>query len=53
MELRRRGALAAFAARGGLAVVASESANWKIDEAHEAAARILARLPQHRAGAAA
>jgi ribose transport system substrate-binding protein len=43
---RERGALRAFAERGDVEVVARELADWKIDEAHEAAARILASHPK-------
>jgi ribose transport system substrate-binding protein len=44
-EERKLGALDAFAEKPLIRVVAQESANWKIDEAHDVAARIMAAHP--------
>jgi ribose transport system substrate-binding protein len=44
---RQRGALRAFADSGGrIKLVASETANWKIGEAHEVAGRLFAAHPR-------
>lgn len=45
---RAQGALRAFAENRNIKVVASESANWKIDEAYTATKDILARHPEVR-----
>ncbi len=42
---RLRGAQRAFAAYPQIKIVASESANWKIDEAYQVTARIFAKQP--------
>lgn len=47
-EERRRGAMTAFAEAPQVAVVASETANWKIDEAYDVAGRIMAEHPNVR-----
>jgi ribose transport system substrate-binding protein len=44
-EARKQGALDAFGETAAIHVVAQESANWKIDEAHDVAARILGAHP--------
>jgi ribose transport system substrate-binding protein len=44
-ELRRKGAVKAFAENLNIEVVASESANWKIDEAHDLAKTLLLKNP--------
>lgn len=44
-QQRARGAEQAFAENQAIKVVARESANWKIDEAHEVARRIFAAHP--------
>ena len=44
-ENRKQGALDAFAENAAIRVVAQETANWKIDEAHNVAAHILATHP--------
>jgi ribose transport system substrate-binding protein len=43
---REKGALRAFAEKPGLELVATEAAYWRIDEAHQAAARIFERHPK-------
>jgi len=42
---RKNGALRAFGENPNIEVVASESANWKIDEAHDVAAELFASHP--------
>ena len=42
---RKRGAERAFAENANITVVAKETANWKIDEAHDAAAELFAAHP--------
>jgi ribose transport system substrate-binding protein len=42
---RANGAVRAFKGNTNLAVVASETANWKIDEAHDVAARLFQTYP--------
>jgi ribose transport system substrate-binding protein len=44
-EERKKGAMEAMNAAPGITVVASETANWKIDEAREVTAKILQRNP--------
>ena len=44
-ELRRQGAVKAFAENSNIKVVASESANWKIDEAHDLVRTLLTENP--------
>lgn len=44
-EARRRGALRAFAENRAVKVVASETANWKIDEAYDATKALFAKHP--------
>lgn len=44
-ELRRQGAVKAFAENSNIEVVASESANWKIDEAHDLAKTLFTKNP--------
>lgn len=44
-ELRRQGAVKAFAENSNIKVVASESANWKIDEAHDLVKTLLTANP--------
>jgi ribose transport system substrate-binding protein len=44
-ELRRKGAVKAFAENLNIEVVASESANWKIDEAHDLVKTLLLKNP--------
>ena len=44
-EARRRGARRGFEAAGNVRVVASDTANWKIDEGHAVAARAFAAHP--------
>lgn len=43
---REQGARRAFAEAQGIEVVATEAAYWRIDEAHEAAARLFERHPK-------
>jgi ribose transport system substrate-binding protein len=45
---RLQGALAGFAENPNIRVVARESANWKIDEAHEVAASVMTAHPNVR-----
>lgn len=45
-QQRARGAAQAFGENRAIKVVARESANWKIDEAHEVAKRIFAAHPE-------
>ncbi len=47
-EDRKNGALEAFALHPEIKLVASESANWKIDEAHDLVARLMQRFPGTR-----
>jgi ribose transport system substrate-binding protein len=47
-EDRKNGAMEGFASQKGIQVVASESANWKIDEAHDLVARLLKKFPGTR-----
>jgi ribose transport system substrate-binding protein len=42
---RKRGAMRAFEANHNISVVASETANWKIDEGYQVTARIMAQHP--------
>lgn len=44
-EQRRQGAVKAFKEFTNIQVVASESANWKIDEAHDLAQKLFAKNP--------
>jgi ribose transport system substrate-binding protein len=44
-ELRRQGAVRAFEETPGVTIVASETANWKIDEAHDVTKRVMTRHP--------
>lgn len=44
-EQRKNGAIRAFAENDNVTVVASESANWKIDEAHDVITEIFATNP--------
>jgi ribose transport system substrate-binding protein len=44
-ELRRRGAVRAFEETQGVTIVASETANWKIDEAYDVTKRVITRHP--------
>ena len=44
-EARKQGALDAFAEKPQIRLVAQETANWKIDEAHDVAGRILDAHP--------
>jgi ribose transport system substrate-binding protein len=44
-EDRRQGAVKAFKENGKITVVASETANWKIDEAHDVAKKIMTQYP--------
>ena len=46
---RKNGALRAFAENPNIIVVAQETANWKIDEAHDVIARIFAKDPDIQA----
>lgn len=45
-EDRKQGALQAFAENPQVKLVASESANWKIDDAHEVARRMFTAYPR-------
>jgi ribose transport system substrate-binding protein len=45
-EERRRGAMQAFAENSNVSVVASEAANWKIDEAYEVTRKLFAAHPR-------
>ncbi|NRF68104.1 substrate-binding domain-containing protein [Aquincola sp. S2] len=45
-EDRKQGALQAFAENKLVSVVASESANWKIDDAHEVARKLFTEHPR-------
>lgn len=47
-EDRKQGALQAFAESKLVTLVASESANWKIDDAHEVARRLFTEHPRIR-----
>ena len=47
-EDRKQGALKAFAESPQVSVVASESANWKIDDAHEVARKMFTQHPRIR-----
>lgn len=47
-EDRKNGALEAFRRKPEITVVASESANWKIDESHDLVARLLLKYPSTR-----
>lgn len=44
-EARRIGAVRAFAETAGVTVVASETANWKIDEAYDVSKRVMIAHP--------
>ena len=44
-ELRRQGAVKAFKENSNINVVASETANWKIDEAHDLAVSLFKKDP--------
>lgn len=46
---RRDGALKAFAENSNITVVASETANWKIDEAYQVAAALFTEHPEVKA----
>jgi ribose transport system substrate-binding protein len=43
---RKNGALRAFGENKNIQVVATETANWKIDEAYQAAAKLFSEFPQ-------
>jgi ribose transport system substrate-binding protein len=45
-EARRRGAVRSFEEAEGVRIVASESANWKIDEAYDVTKRVLVAHPE-------
>jgi ribose transport system substrate-binding protein len=45
-EARRRGAVRAFSETPGIRIVASETANWKIDEAYDVTKRVLTAHPE-------
>lgn len=45
-EARRRGAVRAFGEAEGVSIVASETANWKIDEAYDVTKRVLTAHPE-------
>ncbi|MZP28185.1 substrate-binding domain-containing protein [Heliobacterium undosum] len=44
-EQRKRGALRAFKENANIRLVASETANWKIDEGHDVTAKLFERHP--------
>ena len=47
-EARKRGALRAFAESPAVSIVASETANWKIDEGYDVTKAILPSTPTSR-----